>query len=78
VEEIEKEIGADWLVYQSVNDLIEAVRYDKHPIEDFESSCFTGDYITGDVDGAYLDSLQKQRSDNAKQTQSGADDLLVL
>lgn len=78
VEEIEKEIGADWLVYQSVNDLIEAVRYDKHPIEDFESSCFTGDYITGDVDGAYLDSLQKQRSDNAKQKQSGADDLLVL
>jgi len=78
IDEIEEEIGADWLVYQSVNDLIEAVRYDKHPIEDFESSCFTGDYITGDVDGAYLDSLQKQRSDNAKQKQSGGDDLLVL
>lgn len=77
-EQIQQEIGADWLVYQSVNDLVEAVRYDKHPIEHFESSCFTGDYITGDVDGAYLDSLQKQRSDNAKQMQSGSDDLLVL
>lgn len=77
-EQIQDAIGADWLVYQSVNDLIEAVRYDKHPIDHFESSCFTGDYITGDVDGAYLDSLQKQRSDNAKQSQSGSDDLMVL
>ena len=77
-EQIQEAIGVDWLVYQSVNDLIEAVRYDKHPIEHFESSCFTGDYITGDVDGAYLDTLQKQRSDNAKQSQTGSDDLLVL
>lgn len=78
VEEIQLEIGADWLVYQSVDDLIEAVRYDKHPIEHFESSCFTGDYITGDVDSRYLDLLQQQRSDNAKKEQSNSDDLLVL
>jgi len=77
-EQIQSEIGADWLVYQTVEDLIEAVRYDKHPIEHFESSCFTGDYITGDVDNDYLDSLQKQRSDNAKQMQSDSDDLQVL
>lgn len=77
-EQIQNEIGADWLVYQTVDDLIEAVRYDKHPIEHFESSCFTGDYITGDVDSNYLDLLQKQRSDNAKQSQSDTDDLLVL
>lgn len=77
-EEIEKVIGADWLVYQSVEDLIEAVRYDKHPIDNFESSCFTGDYITGDVDSSYLESLEKTRSDNAKQNASQSDDLLVL
>ncbi len=77
-EQIQEEIGADWLVYQTVADLIEAVRYDKHPIEHFESSCFTGDYITGDVDKQYLDTLQRQRSDNAKQLQLGEDDLLVL
>lgn len=76
--EIEKVIGADWLVYQTIEDLIEAVRYDKHPIEHFETSCFSGDYLTGDVDGAYLDNLQEQRSDNAKQQQNAADDLLVL
>ncbi|MFK8080920.1 MAG: amidophosphoribosyltransferase [Granulosicoccus sp.] len=76
--QIQNEIGADWLVYQSVEDLIEAVRYDKHPIEHFESSCFTGEYITGDVDSHYLESLQRQRSDNAKQLEAGTDDLLVL
>lgn len=77
-EQIQQEIGADWLVYQTVADLIEAVRYDKHPIEHFESSCFTGEYITGDVDQQYLEAQQKQRSDNAKQLQQGEDDLLVL
>ena len=77
-EQIQAEVGADWLVYQTVDDLIEAVRYDKHPINHFESSCFTGDYITGDVDEDYLDTLEKQRSDNAKQQQVGSDDLLVL
>jgi len=77
-EQIQNEIGADWLVYQTVDDLIEAVRYDKHPIDNFESSCFTGDYITGDVDESYLDSLQQQRSDNAKKQHAGTDDLMVL
>ena len=77
-EEIQETIGADWLVYQTVEDLIEAVRYDKHPIDNFESSCFTGEYVTGDVDGAYLNTLQQQRSDNAKREQNTGDDLLVL
>jgi len=78
IEQIEEEVGADWLVYQTVEDLVEAVRYDKHPIENFESSCFTGEYITGDVDVEYLEALQQQRSDNAKHEQHVADDLLVL
>ncbi|MFT6303518.1 MAG: amidophosphoribosyltransferase [Granulosicoccus sp.] len=76
--EIEKAIGADWLVYQTIDDLIEAVRYDKNPIDNFESSCFTGEYVTGDVDGAYLNTLEQQRSDNAKRGQNSGDDLLVL
>lgn len=79
VDEIQSEIGADWLVYQTVEDLVDAVRYDKHPIENFESSCFTGDYITGDVDSNYLESLQRQRSDNAKMQQAaGPEDLQML
>lgn len=78
VDEIGKEIGADWLVFQTIEDLIEAVRYDKHPIDLFETCCFSGDYITGDVDKSYLDNLERRRSDSAQSLQNSADDLTVL
>jgi amidophosphoribosyltransferase len=73
---IQEQIGADWLVYQDLADLIEAVRYDKHPIDNFESCCFDGKYVTGDVDQAYLASLQQSRNDSSKQSVN--DDLQVL
>lgn len=77
VEQIRAMIGADWLIYQDLSDLEDAVRYAKRPIEHFESGCFTGEYITGDVDGTYLEALQSARNDGAK---SGVaeDGLLVL
>jgi len=78
VPEIQEIIGADWLVYQDLEDLIEAVRYDKHPIETFESCCFNGEYITGDVDSSYLQALQSNRSDKMKKGASSGDDLVVL
>jgi len=78
IDEIERMIGADWLIYQRVEDLVEAVRYARHPIARFESSCFTGEYITGDIDVDYLDSLSRARSDSAKRVSAGADDLVVL
>ena len=76
VEQIQEKIGADWLVYQDLSDLIEAIRYDKHPIAEFESCCFDGKYVTGDVDQAYLNSLQQARNDSSKQQVN--DDLQVL
>jgi len=78
VEQIQEIIGADWLVYQDLEDLIEAVRYDKHPIETFESCCFNGEYITGDVDSSYLENLQTSRSDKMKKNGGGGEDLVVL
>lgn len=78
VEEIQEVIGADWLVYQDLEDLIEAVRYDKHPIETFECGCFNGEYITGDVDSSYLEALQTNRSDKKITAAEGEDDLVVL
>jgi len=78
VDDIQQAIGADWLVYQDLDDLVEAVRYDKHPIDTFESSCFNGEYITGDVDTGYLDALQSNRSDEKKRAGTGTDDLVVL
>lgn len=78
VKDIESIIGADWLVYQTIEDLIEAVRYDKHPIDEFETCCFSGSYITGDVDKSYLDALEQRRSDRAQSKENMTDDLTVL
>ncbi len=75
VEEITKEIGADWLVYQDLDDLIQAVHRGNKKIHNFDSSCFDGQYITGDVDQAYLEHLDELRSDSAKSRREHADNL---
>ncbi|MDY6942027.1 MAG: amidophosphoribosyltransferase [Pseudomonadota bacterium] len=69
VEEIRAEIGADRLIYQSLEDLERAVNWEKSEahIQRFDSSCFSGEYVTGDVTPAYLDQLAHRRSDSAKQ-----------
>jgi len=66
VEQIEEEIGADWLVYQDIDDLVEAVGYGNRAISQYEASCFNGEYVTGDIDSAYLKRLEQRRSDDAK------------
>lgn len=65
-EEVAREIGADWLVYQDLDDLIEAVRQGNPSLQRFDASCFNGEYVTGDVDADYLERLQRARSDCAK------------
>ncbi len=65
-EEVASIIGADWLVYQDLSDLLAAVRHDNAKIEEFDTSCFSGEYVTGDVTAEYLDRLQAERSDDAK------------
>src|SRR5215468_946091 len=66
VEEIARLIGADWLVYQDLEDLIAACKHEDAPIEEFDTSCFSGVYVTGDVTPEYLERLQLERSDAAK------------
>ncbi len=66
VEEIRLAIGADGLIYQDLDDLIECVRESRPSMEEFETSCFNGIYITGDVDATYLDKLQTARADANK------------
>lgn len=71
VEEVRKIIGADRLIYQDLDDLIEAVK-DKHsPAKEFDCSVFDGKYIAGDIDEAYLDELQQKRNDLSKQKKAG-------
>lgn len=69
IDEICAEIGADWLVYQDIEDLLESVRFGNQSIKAFDTSCFTGEYITGDVDQQYLDRLEQSRNDGAQATQ---------
>jgi len=65
--EIEKLIGADRLIYQDLHGLIRSVRHDNSAITEFDTSCFSGEYVTGDVTQAYLDELESRRNDAAKQ-----------
>jgi amidophosphoribosyltransferase len=67
VEEITKIIGADWLIYQDLEDLIAAVQKGNKEIKYFDSSCFNGEYVTQDIDDAYFERLSEQRNDVAKQ-----------
>jgi amidophosphoribosyltransferase len=66
VEQIRAAIGADYLIYQDLDDLIDSVRAGNPSLKSFDCSCFTGDYITGDIDQNYLDVLSSRRSDHSK------------
>src|SRR3954451_10475642 len=53
-EEIAREIGADELIYQDLDALIDDVRSVNPKVTNFETSCFSGIYVTGDVTQEYL------------------------
>ncbi|KAA1193884.1 amidophosphoribosyltransferase [Pseudohalioglobus sediminis] len=72
VEEVCELIGADWLVYQDLDDLIECSREGNEQIDAFDCSVFSGDYITGDVDQHYLDHIEAQRNDEAQSRKRAA------
>jgi amidophosphoribosyltransferase len=61
-DEINQLIGADQLIYQSVEDMKKAVQDINPSIKNFESSCFDGVYISGDITEAYLDALEAARN----------------
>ena len=63
--EIERMIGCDWLIYQDLADLEAAVAGPKFPGRKFDSSCFSGEYVTG-VDPGYFERIRQLRSDDAK------------
>jgi amidophosphoribosyltransferase len=64
--EIATKIGADWLIYQNLEDLVAAARKGNKSIKQFDTSCFDGRYVTGDVNAAYLALIEEQRNDDAK------------
>ncbi len=71
IDEVRELIGADKLVYQDLHGLIRSVRHDNSGISEFDTSCFSGEYVTGDVTEEYLDELEQRRNDAAKQERKG-------
>jgi amidophosphoribosyltransferase len=59
--QVEKLIGADWLIYQDLEDLIASIAEEKPDVTDFDCAIFNGKYITGDIDQEYLQNLAKTR-----------------
>jgi amidophosphoribosyltransferase len=64
--EVEQLIGADKLIYQDLEDLIDTCREGNPKIKRFDTSVFDGNYITGDIDANYLQALDDKRNDMAK------------
>jgi len=66
-DEVGELIGADWLVYQDLDDLKKAVIDGNPDLEQFDCSCFDGKYVTPEVNAKYLSHVESLRSDGAKQ-----------
>ena len=69
--EVEELIGADWLIYQNLDDLIASASEGNPEIPHYECSVFNGEYVTGDVDEVYLKRLESLRNDSAKALKKG-------
>jgi amidophosphoribosyltransferase len=73
VDEVRELISADWLVYQDLDDLVACVNDVNDKIEGWECSVFTGNYVTGDVDKAYLERLDAARNDESRNGNGGGE-----
>jgi len=74
--EVADHIGADWVIYQDLADLensVSACLGDECKVDTFESSCFSGCYVTGeDIEDDYFAALHEARNDMAKQGKGDA------
>jgi len=70
-DEIAEKIGCDWVVYQDLKDLEDSIKESapkdlRHPVKKFDSSCFSGCYVTGEKIGDdYFTKLHAMRNDDA-------------
>ena len=65
-EEVCEILGADRLIYQTLEDLEAACKEGNPKIDRFDSSCFSNEYVT-EVGSDYFEKIGIQRSDLAKQ-----------
>jgi len=74
--EVEQAIGADWLIFQDLDDLFESVKNKKACIESFDAACFDQKYVTGTVSDEYLKAQGLNRSDTTK-SQDELDQMVI-
>ena len=78
VSEIEKAIGADWLIYQDLEDLQRSCLSGAvTDVKEFDCSVFDQEYVTGDINEAYFERLQAARSDASKSSANSAEDVAI-
>ncbi len=77
-EEIGREIGADALIYQNLDALERAVRMVNPAITSFDTSCFNGRYITGDITPEYLAKIEHARNSPRPSSDSSSSKQLDL
>jgi len=77
-EQIAREIGADAVIYQDLDALKAAVRAVNPKLTQFETSCFDGVYITGDVTSEYLASIERQRASRQESEEDAENNQLDL
>jgi len=75
-DEIGVAIGADKMIYQDLEDLVDAVGTGNKKIKHFDTSCFDHQYVTGDVDEAYLKRIDDLRND-ASQADKKAETAII-
>lgn len=65
-DEIGQLIGADWMLYQDLEDLKGSITKFSDKIDDFDTCVFDGKYVTGTVSQEYLNRIDAKRNDDAK------------
>lgn len=76
--EVAREIGCDELIYQDLDALIADVSSVNPAVTSFETSCFSGIYITGDITQEYLDRVEARRRDGALRSEASSESQLDL
>jgi len=78
-EAIRREIGADVLIYQDIDALRRSVSSVNPALVQFDTSCFDGHYITGDVSPDYLARIEAGRGRRAQdESEAGQLDLNLV
>lgn len=74
-DEVGELIGADWMIYQDLDDLVAAIQKGNPAVKEFDCSCFNGEYVTKNISSDYLNKVQSIRNDSAKQSK---DDVTIV